>query len=233
MQLSRALILAALTAGSTAHFVLKDPPPRGFSEDQLVNFPCGGQAPSRQRYDVSLVRPTVNIALQMGHDQSAVQVLMALGTDPGSNFNITLKPTFRQVGLGDFCIPGISLDRDVLGVDPIENMNATIQVVTNGDPKGGLYNCADIVFSSRANLPDAGKCKNGTGVSAQLFSGAAAQRNANVSTPNGQAQSGGGSSSSGTSSGAPRPTSSSSAASLDTAAWGVMGAVVAGGLALL
>jgi hypothetical protein len=28
-------------------------------------------------------------------------------------------------------------------------MQATIQVVTNGDPDGGLYNCADVTLSAR------------------------------------------------------------------------------------
>jgi hypothetical protein len=46
-----------------------------------------------------------------------------------------------------------------------EGMNATIQVVTNGDPDGGLYNCADITFSAGA-APASGVCTNGTGVTA-------------------------------------------------------------------
>jgi hypothetical protein len=45
-----------------------------------------------------------------------------------------------------------------------DGMNATIQVVTNGDPAGGLYNCADITFSSTAAQPASGVCTNQTGV---------------------------------------------------------------------
>jgi hypothetical protein len=35
------------------------------------------------------------------------------------------------------------------GGSGLEGMQATIQVVTNGDPDGGLYNCADVTLSAR------------------------------------------------------------------------------------
>ena len=52
------------------------------------------------------------------------------------------------------------------GLNITDGMNATIQVQTNGDPDGGLYNCADITFSASVAGPDSGVCVNGTGVSA-------------------------------------------------------------------
>ncbi|EEP81153.1 hypothetical protein UREG_05995 [Uncinocarpus reesii 1704] len=225
----RILALSSLFSLSAAHFVLVEPTPRGFSEDELSNFPCGGQSVSDSRTKVSLNDPKISIALEMGHDQTAVQVLLGLGNDPGSNFNITLVPTFRQTGLGDFCLPEVSLQEQLMGVGLEDGMNATLQVVTNGDPTGGLYNCADITFSSTTEFAVSGKCKNGTGINAEAFSGDAAQRNANASTPNGQAQQGG----SNTDPSGPAPTSSNIAAPLQTAGWGILGAVVAGGVALL
>lgn len=89
--------------------------------------------------------------------------------------------------------------------------------------------CADIQFSASATSSEPSSCKNGTGVTAIAFTGAAAQRNANESTAEGQAQSGSGSSSgsSGTA------TSTGGAVPLQTAAWGVLGAAMAGGLAIL
>jgi hypothetical protein len=78
--------------------------------------------------------------MTMGHDQTALQVLLGLGNDPGNNFNISVLPLMRQVGLGDLCLPNVRLDETVLGVAPTDGMNATLQVVTNGDPSGGLYN---------------------------------------------------------------------------------------------
>jgi hypothetical protein len=77
----------------------------------------------------------------MGHDTAAVQVLLALGNDPGSDYNLTLLPTIQEVGLGKFCLGavgmGVGMGMD-LGIK--EGVNATVQVVTSGDGGGGLYN---------------------------------------------------------------------------------------------
>jgi hypothetical protein len=75
----------------------------------------------------------------MGHDETAVEVLLALGNDPSTNFNITLRPTFRIEGLGEFCLPHVVFDESVLGTNITDGMNATLQVQSNGDPSGGLY----------------------------------------------------------------------------------------------
>lgn len=84
----------------------------------------------------------------MGHDQAAFQVLLGLGNDPGENYNITLIPTLRQMGLGKFCLPDVSLDEDAIGVKVKEGMNGTVQVVTSGDPDGGLYQVFSIFLST-------------------------------------------------------------------------------------
>lgn len=77
----------------------------------------------------------------MGHDEAAVQVLLGLGNDPGENFNITLLPTIQEEGLGHFCLGNISASMGMMGeVNITDGTNATIQVVTNGDSNGGLYN---------------------------------------------------------------------------------------------
>ncbi|KAK2803681.1 hypothetical protein FQN50_006897 [Emmonsiellopsis sp. PD_5] len=224
MHLSTLLPLSLLPLLAAAHFDLTTPKSRGSNHDSQSEFPCGGASPSK-RTSLSLDDPQLSIAVKMGHDQNAVQVLLALGTDPGTNFNITLLDTFRQAGLGDFCFPPIKLTEELLGTPLTEGMNATLQVVTNGDPTGGLYNCADLTFASITTLTVPTTCKNGTGVTAKPFSGEAAARNANESTPNGQAQSGG--------SDPESPSSTGAAMPLQTAAWGVMGAAVLGGVALL
>lgn len=72
----------------------------------------------------------------MEHDEAAVQVLLGMGNDPGVNFNITLLPTIQEQGIGQFCLGDVVVPEGVA----TEGMNATIQVVTNGDPNGGLYN---------------------------------------------------------------------------------------------
>ena len=120
----------------SAHFRLNYPAARGLSEDNQGSGPCGGfDTPSSERTLVSTTSLTV--ALEMGHDESAVQVLLGLGENPGNNFNLTIMRTFRQEGLGEFCLQDIPLPTD-LGI--MDGTNATLQVVTNGDPTGGLYN---------------------------------------------------------------------------------------------
>jgi hypothetical protein len=128
--------LSAVLLPVSAHFELTYPAVRGFSEDNSGSGPCGGfDTPAADRTSVSTT--SVTIALRMGHDEKAVQILLALGDNPGNNFNITLVPTFRQEGLGEFCLPDIQFPSD-LGIT--DGMNGSLQVVTNGDPNGGLYN---------------------------------------------------------------------------------------------
>lgn len=145
----------------TAHFQLNSPSARGFDEDTLATFPCGGQdTPSSNRSLFPLAGGPVQ--LNMEHDHAEVQVLLGLGNDVGENFNITLEPIFLEEGIGQFCMG------DVVSLDirnPFESAqrlkqwqmvpsslnikdgtNATIQVVTNGDPSGGLYNVKNPPF---------------------------------------------------------------------------------------
>lgn len=105
----------------------------------------------------------------MGHIDANVAVYIGFGSDVGSAFNTVVRPTFTEQGLGAFCMTGI----EIPGGSAMDGMNATIQVVTNGDPNGGLYNCADVTLSASASGPASGVCKNGTGVSitAQSVSG--------------------------------------------------------------
>lgn len=133
--LSQMLFLTLLPLNTFAHFTLDSPTSRPLDEDTLAQFPCGGQdTPSSNRTQWSLTGGPIQ--LTMGHDEAAVQVLLGLGNDPGVNFNITLLPTIQEQGLGQFCVGDVRVPDGVA----TEGMNATIQVVTNGDPTGGLYN---------------------------------------------------------------------------------------------
>lgn len=97
-----AILLLSLLPLATAHFRLLSPAARGFNEDVLGTFPCGGQdTPSSNRTQWPLSGGPVQ--LRMGHDRAAVQVLLGIGNDVGSNFNITLVPTIQEEGLGQFC----------------------------------------------------------------------------------------------------------------------------------
>ena len=119
--------------------------------------------------------------------------------------------------------------------------NGTIQVVTNGDPSGGLYNvcwllspchlnranlirspqCADVTFSSSAPM---GGCTNGTGVTAASYTGS--NKNANGSDSSMTSASGTGT----TTTASPSPTSGAGL-SIELGLWSVVGAVLVAALA--
>jgi hypothetical protein len=136
------LLLGALLPLASAHFKLIYPAARGFDEDLLVQFPCGGQntvSSNRTQFPIT----GAPIQLLMGHTEANVQVLMALGNDPGINYDITLVPTFQEQGPENFCM-GAGAIQFPAGLNITDGMNATIQVVTNGDPNGGLYNVRNL-----------------------------------------------------------------------------------------
>jgi hypothetical protein len=133
---SRAFLLSLLPLTTFAHFHLVWPPTRGFSEDTIVNFPCGGfDTVLTNRTEWPLTGP-VPIQLNMEHTSVHGEVLLALGNNPGVNYNIVLKPVFLENGPENFCIGDVTLPA---GLNITAGMNATIQVSTNGDPSGGLY----------------------------------------------------------------------------------------------
>ncbi|PYH91921.1 hypothetical protein BO71DRAFT_384651 [Aspergillus ellipticus CBS 707.79] len=225
--------LAPLAPLAAAHFQLKYPTSQGGSEEEMVNFPCGGGTQSSNRTQVSISAGSFPVALSMGHSQTAVEVLLALGSDPGSNYNIVLHQTFEIQGLGAFCLPHVVFDESILGTNITDGMNATVQVQSNGDPTGGLYACADIQFSSTAKYSEPSSCSNNTGVRAVSFSGDAAKRNANESTAAGEAQSSSSSSSSSSTSSGSKTATSTAGAATETVVWGMLGAAVLGGMALV
>ncbi|KAL4904632.1 hypothetical protein BDW74DRAFT_185540 [Aspergillus multicolor] len=245
------LALLALLPLTTAHFHLTYPSPRGTDTDNMPEFPCGGLSPSSNRTSISLDSPSFPVALDMGHDQTAVQILLGVGANPGTNYNVTLRKTFRVEGLGGFCIPDLELSSEILGTELVEGLEVTLQVVNNGHPSGGLYACADLqLVADSVPAPADSVCSNNTGITAVEFTGAAADRNANASTADGEAQSeddehghdhgDGDSDGNSTSSdnetatgNADSPTSTDAASAIQTAAWGVLGAAIVGGLAVL
>ncbi|KAL3473501.1 hypothetical protein BJX99DRAFT_261290 [Aspergillus californicus] len=240
------LCLTLFSSLTTAHFSLTYPAPRGINADNMPEFPCGGFSPSSNRTQIHLSASgaSLPISINMGHDQTAVQFLLGIGNNPETNYNITLRKTFRVEGLGALCLPGVVIDEDVLGTEVGDGLNVTLQVVANGHPSGGLYTCADLQLTTATiDSPDDTVCANNTGIAAIPFTGAAADRNANASTADGEAQSGesdhdhdhdsGNETSTETeTNSADSPTSTDGAAELQTAAWGVLilGTAVMAGL---
>lgn len=135
-----ATTLLILAAPALAHFQLIYPTVRGFDEDTLSQFPCGGQnTPSTNRTLWPLSGGPIQ--LNMGHTTTTVQALIALGNDPGSAFNTVIVPTLQEHGPQNFCLGAVNVPAMIGGATVTAGMNATIQVVTDGDAgTGGLYN---------------------------------------------------------------------------------------------
>lgn len=110
------------------------PTSRNGQDDEVeVKSPCAGYPVSSKRTTVSL--PAFPLALEMGHDETVIQVLLSLSSDPTEDdFNITLERTFSQTGLGDFCLPMVTVPDSVKA-----GANGTVQVITDGEGGGGLY----------------------------------------------------------------------------------------------
>ncbi|TID19420.1 gpi anchored protein [Venturia nashicola] len=165
---SKTLVLSLLPISALAHYKLTFPPGRGFDESGIVNFPCGGfNTPSNNRTSVPLTG-TFPIQLSMEHTSVKGAVFMALGNNPQSAFSIPLRNTFQETGPDNFCIGGVTIPSNL---NITEGTNATIQVVTNGDPNGGLYQCADVTFTNTAlsSSDYNAHCTNSTGVSANFI----------------------------------------------------------------
>jgi len=137
--ISKILTVSALASLATAHFQILYPVPRGSdNEDTMGNFPCGGLdtvSSTRTPFPIT----NAPIQLHFGHTQTEIEVLLAIGNDPGSAFNYILVPTFQEEGPGNFCLGGGAITLPS-GLNITDGTNATIQVITNGDPTGGLYN---------------------------------------------------------------------------------------------
>lgn len=126
--------LLAMPMLASAHFHMLYPSPRSDVDETEGTGPCGGFAVSQNRTKVST--NDFPVALEMGHDRTVIQMLLALGNSPGNNFNITLEQTFQQQGEGDFCLPHVRVPTDA-GI--ADGTNGTLQVVTDGEGGGGLY----------------------------------------------------------------------------------------------
>ena len=91
---------------ATCHFQLQHPPSRaGEDEEKQRTFPCGGFDTVKGRTQFPLTGGSIH--LEMGHDRRLVEVLLALGNDPGDSFNIVWKPIIQEEGTGEFCLQNL------------------------------------------------------------------------------------------------------------------------------
>lgn len=240
--LSKSFLALALAPVAFAHFNLNYPETRGFDEDKEPTGPCGGyDTVSSQRTDFPISGAPIQLTL--GHQQTNVEVYLAVGDNPGNAFNTVLYPQFQVSGLGKFCLGDVSIPSSL---NVTEGTKATIQVITlaNGEDTP-LYQvgndchvdhltilnrlqCADVnmVNTPLSQSDYSSNCQNGTGVSVTQM---------NISgNPNGTSGSSTASGSASGSSAAASPTASShsGAAQAKAVSW-VVGAAGLVGLAML
>ena len=227
--LTRNLLFALLPGLTAAHFQLLSPPARGYDEDTLTQYPCGGQnsvSNNRTKFPIS----DAAIQLNMEHDRAAVQVVLALGETPGDgDFNITVRPIFLEEGIGKFCMGDVSVALPSGTNVGDQGLPATLQVITNGDPSGGLYNCADITLMSSG---PAGQCTNGTGIMATSIKSSTG--NANSTSDDGDSSASGSPSASGGGSSMTASATAAGGSSTHNAAarMGLVGGNVVGGVTI-
>ncbi|KAF1937804.1 hypothetical protein EJ02DRAFT_355969 [Clathrospora elynae] len=175
---STLLAAATFSAGVTAHFHLLEPTWRG---DSFVapasqwTYPCANVNETTDIANRTLwPSSSGSILLNGSHPHALTTINLALGSDV-TNFNISLVNTFNQTGAGVFCFKETGKANLEAGFKAagysgsgdarIEGLMATVQIIQAGASGGALYNCADIVFNSKAQLLSDDECKNGTGVS--------------------------------------------------------------------
>ncbi|KAI5376619.1 NAC-domain-containing protein [Alternaria alternata] len=159
--LSNSILTLAFLPLSLAHFQLKFPAARGFTDDTEGNFPCGGfNDVQQQRTDFPIGGGPIQ--LHMEHPQTNVAVYMAIGDNPGDGFSIVAQQQLQVSGLGDFCLGSVAVPA---GLNVSDGTKASIQVVTNNHEAGGLYQCADVTLVNNAQINFSEDCKNQTGMS--------------------------------------------------------------------
>ncbi|RFU33192.1 hypothetical protein B7463_g3137, partial [Scytalidium lignicola] len=102
---------------------------------------------------------SLNVTL---HDGAAyIFINIGLGVN-STNFNYTLfSAPLNETGAGNLCFPKLTLPP---GLPIQEGTTASLQFATAGHNGEGLYNCADITFSSNATLLPADQCTNSSTV---------------------------------------------------------------------
>ena len=110
-----------------------------------LSYPCGGQNTVQNSNRTLFSTASSPIQLNMEHPEAKVEVLIAFGNNPtGDDFTRVLVPTVQEVGPRSFCLGDVVVGNSSLSQ---AGMNATILVMTNGDPSGGLYNVSLVVLS--------------------------------------------------------------------------------------
>ena len=120
----KSLALLALLPSTFAHFLLNYPPTLGFDDDAEGTGPCGGAEITIPDNATELTVGGFSIAVQSTHPQASW--LYRVSTSTAEPFNWTnISPVVSESGLGDFCLPSLSVPESFIG------QSAIIQVVAD------------------------------------------------------------------------------------------------------
>ncbi|KAF2622930.1 hypothetical protein BU25DRAFT_304676, partial [Macroventuria anomochaeta] len=177
---STLLAITALAGSAAAHYKLLAPTWRGDSFEEPASqwiFPC-----ANVNETTDIVNRTQwpltggSVSINGSHSSALTYVNLGLGTNV-TNFNISLVENINQTGAGVFCLKEAGRANLEAGLkaagysgfqdERFNGLEASVQVIQLGHSGSALYNCADIVFNSTAQLLADDQCVNGTGVSAQ------------------------------------------------------------------
>ncbi|KNG50990.1 hypothetical protein TW65_71819 [Stemphylium lycopersici] len=189
---------AAMAIGANAHFHLLEPYWRGSSFEEPASqwvYPCANVNETTDMANRTMWPPTGGSTMINGsHESALTAVNLALGTNV-TNFNITLMEIFNQTGAGVFCMKEtgranleagfIAAGYSGLDDERINGLMATVQVIQLGHSGSALYNCADIMFNSTAELLSDEQCQNSTGVSASAIENAGSGSETEEESPSG------------------------------------------------
>jgi len=145
---------------SSAHFILQYPNSLGFDDDAEDEAPCGGLDVTFGANDSSVPVGGFTVAMLSTHPQA--QWLFRATLSQQAPFNWTnILPIVEETGLGDFCIPTLTVPQDFAG------QQGLIQVIQNA-ADGMLYQCAAVNFVDGVNSTVGVNCKNATGLVATI-----------------------------------------------------------------
>ncbi|KAF3042658.1 hypothetical protein E8E12_005552 [Didymella heteroderae] len=180
MLTSSILAITALAGSATAHYKLLAPTWRGDSFEEPASqwiFPCANvnettDIANRTQWPLS----GGSVSINGSHSSALTYVNLGLGTNV-TNFNISLVENLNQTGAGVLCLKeagraNLEEGLKAAGYSGFEDnrlngLEASVQVIQLSHSGSALYNCADIVFNSTAQLLADDQCVNGTGVGAQ------------------------------------------------------------------
>ncbi|KAI8931836.1 hypothetical protein NX059_011472 [Plenodomus lindquistii] len=194
------LTLAALALGVDAHFRLLEPTWRGSSFEEPASqwiYPCANVNETTDMANRTLWPATGgSLIINGSHTSALTSVNLALGSN-ATNFNISLVEMFNQTGKGLFCLKETGRANLEAGLraagysgsgdERVDGLMASVQVIQLGHSGAALYNCADIMFNSTAQLLSDDQCQNTTGVSGVPIQNAAVNSTSEGATPSGSA----------------------------------------------